>query len=185
MSQPTSSADNAIDFGLPFGADQGAGDPVLGAGDYLPFSSSGFFVSMLQNNLSQRPSGQGDWVGEEGGYILRVVSPTAAFEHFPYRVKLMDANNQGWPIDEAGCHGTLVGMAHNCYPKFANTVLDFASPQVPTGLYTVQVIDSRGIEYLLPLEIQAVPTPWSREVMTTRSRMPGPVYNPYPDTGAS
>jgi hypothetical protein len=181
MFQPMTGAGDSLTAGLSLGAGDPVGVPVLGAGNYLNFSAQGYVLATLYQNYSGRQAANGDWVGQEGGYTLRMYAPTGSFEHGPYLVKVIDANGQGWPIDEAGCHSTQLGQGANCRPRFANTVLDFATPRVPEGLFSVRVTDARGMVFDVPVGFRAVRTPYSREVATIRARLPEPVYNPYPE----
>lgn len=181
MFQPAAGAGESLAQGFSLGAGDPVGVPVLGAGNYLNFSAQGYVLATLYQNYSDRLPANGDWIGQEGGYVIRLYAPTGSFEFGPYLVKLIDANHQGWPITEAGCHSTIIGQGANCRPRHANTVLDFATPVIPEGLFSVRVTDARSLSFDIPVTVRAVPAPYSREVSTIRARLPEPVYNPYPE----
>lgn len=166
-----------------FGAGDDLQSPAPGAGNYLPFGAQGFVAVVLASNLSGRHTDDPTWYGQEGGYVVRLHSPNRAFDRGPYRVKLIDANGQGWPLTEPSCHSTEAGFGYECTPRFANTILQFAVPSTPQGIYRVRVYDADGLMDDVPVYLRAVPTPDSREVTTIRQRMPNTVYNPYPEGG--
>jgi len=176
-------AGDSLTFGLPAGAGSPVGEVGFGAGDYFPLSAGGFAVVTLATFLSGRVAADGDWVGEEGGYIISLYAPSGVFTDPEYLVKLRDANHQAWPLTEAGCHSTFAGLAHSCRPQFAGTLLQFASPRVPRGVYRVQLTGASGVAYSIPVTLRSVPQPSSREVWTIRRRLPNTVYNPFPEAG--
>jgi hypothetical protein len=168
---------------ISFGAGDDLSSPVPGAGNYLPFSAQGFAAVVLASNLSGRLADDPTWYGQEGGYVVRLHSPNRAFTNGPYRVKLVDASGQGWPLTEPSCNSTEAGYGYECTPRFANTILQFAVPPTPQGLYRIRLYDADGLAAEVPITLRAVPTPGSREVLTIRQRMPNTVYNPYPEGG--
>lgn len=180
---PTSGAGDFLDTGLTAGAGDVLHPLSMGAGDYLDFAQQGFHVVSVEQNILVGANVDGNWVGNEGGYVLQLFSPAEAFEHGPYRVKLLDRFNQAWPITEAGCHSTEVGKGALCTPRFRNSILQFSTPRAPRGVFRVRVWDARGLEFTLPLTVRLVLPGQSRAVRSVRT-LPNTVYNPWPARGS-
>lgn len=185
MYGPASGCGDFITQGVPPGCGDSAGLLALGAGNFIPFEAQGFMLLGLYSNASGREAADSNWVGEEGGYVLRLYAPTGALTHAPYHVQFLDAFGQTWPLAEPSCHSSMIGDGLDCYPRYANTILDFATPLCPQGIHRIKVTDSRGQQYVIPVTVRAVPTPWSREVDTIRARFDADVYAPYPEGGGS
>jgi hypothetical protein len=181
MYHPTNGAGDYQGAWLSFGAGDDLLFPAPGAGNYLPLTAQGYAIVGLASNLSGRLADDPSWVGREGGYVIRLHAPTRAFNRGPYRVKLVDVTGQAWPLTEPSCNSTEAGFGYECTPRFANTILQFATPPMPQGVYTVRVYDADGLAHTLPVSLRSVPTPDSREVHYIRQRMPNTVYNPYPE----
>lgn len=127
-------------------------------------------------------------VGEEGGYYLEIVTPVENYfqlvpEVLPHFVKLIDVTGQSWPLTEPACYGGVPTLGHVLIPRSSGTVLRFATPRAPEGVYTIEVTRPDGWVSLLShaVHVRVIPAAFSREVSTVRSMFPSTVYNPYPD----
>lgn len=179
---PSSGAGDYLGTGLTHGAGDEAHPLAMGAGNYLNFEQQGFDIIQLERDFLRGADVDGNWVGNEGGYVLQLFSPSGAFEHGPYRVKLVDSAGQTWPVDEGGCHSTQVGKGIVCEPQRRNTIIQFATPRAPRGTFYFRVWDARGLAFSLPVIVRLVAPGRSREVTSVRT-LPNTVYNPWPDKG--
>lgn len=110
---------------------------------------------------------------DEGGWrcVLRGVWPTVG----PYRVRLFDADGNGYPL--VGCYGGKPWRGKPYQAAWTNAALDeleFALPPLAAGVYDIDVRwgDSFAEAALLEAAIRIVPANVSEEVHRLRRGFP-------------
>lgn len=194
MTYPFGGGGDYLGFGFP----AGAGSPYepdlmpmppmgLGGGDPLANVTTAIPLTLLSAYDFAPVQAQGTtfWVGREGGYYLNLYTPLDDFFTVgqPHTVRLVDSNNQVWPVLRAGCYGGVPTMGHVLLPRNGGRSLLFATPAAPEGLYTIR-ITRPDWQLDVPVDVaqlRLVPAPYSREVSSVRAAFPTEVYNPYPD----
>lgn len=150
--------------------DSGAGSPTFDSGAGDPISYTGFAPgpqlslgagdpSMLYHSLLLWTAGWKPWrpgspmlsqlrypdddkVSWMGGHMVAVATLPFALVNAPYRVDLLDSNNQPHPLDEPGCYSAVEGGGSEIYPEPDATTLIFSTPPLPPGLFTIRITDS-------------------------------------------
>ena len=112
---------------------------------------------------------------QSGGEMVDVVSTLGPWPAGEYRIRLVSVLNQTFPEDAPAASSAVEGRTQYVEPLY-QTVLRFALPRTPVGLFDVKIY-YRGREITMERVIRMAPQPTSLEINRYRNFFNVEVYS--------
>lgn len=166
----------------------GAGDPVgylsMGAGDPTGFLALRTYVYVVGSEFLWYPGHENDrtrqasplMYPQQGGPLIDLVSTGAPWPAGDYNIQLVSVLGAEYPNLTDGASAAIEGRRSRVSPIFGNTVLRFAMPRVPIGVFDIRVRHD-GMTMDIQQAIRSVPGETSLEANRFRSFFNIEVYS--------
>lgn len=166
----------------------GAGDPAgylsTGAGDPTSFSSIRDYVYVVGSEFIWYPGDENDRTRQaspilypqQGGALIDLVSTTHPWPQGVYNIQLVSVLGVEYPTTTDGASAAIEGKGSRVQPIFGRSVLRFAMPRVPIGVFDIRV-RSNGNQMDLQKVIRSVAPETSLEVNRFRTFFNVEVYS--------
>jgi hypothetical protein len=158
----------------------GAGDPFLSVltGEDIRLYPSNLVWEFLEEGSTRSREAEALVFSQTGGELIDLAVPVGrTWPAGVYRIRLISVLDQIFPHDKPACFGAVEGAGPDIQPLYANTVLRFALPRAPIGVYDILVTDNTGRTLRILRAIRLAPASTSLEVNRYRTFFNPEVYS--------